>query len=49
VAYGNTNPNKLGRCIVELEKIYDIQHGGDRKSKQDNLNLKSQKRFGKRI
>lgn len=23
---------KLGRCIKELERIYGIEHGGDRKS-----------------
>lgn len=29
---GNPNPVKLGRCIKELERIYGIEHGGDRKS-----------------
>ena len=29
---GNPNPIKLGRCIKELERIYGIQNGGDRKS-----------------
>lgn len=29
---GNPNPVKFGRCIKELERIYGIQHGGDRKS-----------------
>lgn len=27
---GNTNAVKLGRCIVELERIYGISHGGNR-------------------
>lgn len=42
---GNTNPVKFGRCIKELERIYGIQHGGDRKSEEstsNNFNLKSQ-------
>lgn len=39
---GNTNAVKLGRCIVELERIYGIAHGGDRKSSSHNDNLKSQ-------
>lgn len=29
---GNPNPIKLGRCIKELERIYGIEHGGDRKT-----------------
>ncbi|WP_250931605.1 hypothetical protein [Clostridium felsineum] len=32
----------MARCITELERIYGIQRGGDRKSKQDNLVLKTQ-------
>lgn len=43
---GNTNPVKFGRCLMELERIYGIQHGGDRKSegesKPNNSALKSQ-------
>lgn len=27
---GNPNPVKLGRCIVELERLYGIEHGGNR-------------------
>lgn len=27
---GNPNPVKLGRCIKELERIYGIEHGGNR-------------------
>ncbi|WP_195761392.1 ParB/RepB/Spo0J family partition protein [[Clostridium] scindens] len=37
---GNPNPVKLGRCIKELERIYGIQNGGDRKSDRNNFNLK---------
>ena len=37
---GNPNPVKLGRCIKELERIYGIQNGGDRKSDINNFNLK---------
>ena len=29
---GNSNPVKFGRCIKELERIYNIKHGGDRAS-----------------
>ena len=36
---GNTNPVKFGRCIQTLERIYGIQHGGDRKSKDNNCLL----------
>ena len=42
---GNTNPVKFGRCLMELERIYGIQHGGDRKSDEssgNNSHLKTQ-------
>jgi len=39
---GNTNAIKFARCIVELEKIYGIQHGGDKKANPNNLGLKTQ-------
>ena len=39
---GNTNAVKLGRCIAELEQIYGIKNGGDRKSESHNVNLISQ-------
>lgn len=42
---GNTNPVKFGRCLMELERIYGIQHGGDRKSEEasgNNFHLKTQ-------
>lgn len=37
---GNVNPMKMARCVQELERIKRIEHGGDRKSNGDNLNLK---------
>lgn len=39
---GNPNPVKFGRCIRELERIYGIRNGGDRKSDGHNVVLKSQ-------
>ena len=39
---GNPNAVKLGRCIKELERIYGIKNGGDRKSEETKLPLKSQ-------
>lgn len=36
---GNTNPVKMGKCLKELERIYGIRRGGDRKSKQNNFTL----------
>lgn len=39
---GNTNPIKLAKCIVELERILGIAHGGDRKSSLHNDNLTTQ-------
>ena len=35
----NSNPVKLGRCIKELERLYGIEHGGDRKSSGQIDNL----------
>lgn len=40
---GNPNPVKFGRCLSELERIYGIGHGGDRKSRDHNDLLKTQK------
>ena len=31
---------KLGRCIKELERLYGIQNGGDRKSEPNYSELK---------
>ena len=39
---GNTNPIKLAKCIVELERILGIRNGGDRKSGQHNVGVKTQ-------
>ena len=38
---GNTNPVKFGRCITELERIYEIKHGNNQHSTNGG-NLKSQ-------
>jgi len=38
---GNVNAQKMCKCIMELERIYGITHGGDR-ANGDNLNLKTQ-------
>lgn len=40
---GNVNPMKMAKCIMELERIKGISHGGDRKSNQDYLDLITQK------
>jgi len=32
----------MAKCIVELERIYGIRNGGDRKSDEHNDNLKTQ-------
>jgi len=42
---GNLNPIKFAKCIVELEKLYGIKHGGERKSNQDYLGLKNQNKI----
>jgi len=36
---GNVNAQKMCKCIMELERIYGIKNGGDRKSEQDNLTV----------
>ena len=46
---GNVNPMKMARCIIELERIYGIKNGGDRKSDLNNSNLKSQKQLAEQI
>ena len=42
---GNPNPVKLGRCIKELERIYGIEHGGNRNHQDENFSscVKTQK------
>lgn len=44
---GNDNPVKLGRCFKELERIYGIEYGGDRKSSGTKFNLKTQEDLAK--
>lgn len=39
---GNPNPVKLGRCIKELERIYGIEHGGDRKTSNPKVSYLNQ-------
>lgn len=46
---GNSNPVKFGRCIKELERIYSIKNGGDRKSDGNNCNLKTQSDLAKEL
>jgi len=46
---GNLNPIKFARCIVELERLYGITHGGNRKSSSDNPNLKTGKELAEDI
>lgn len=46
---GNTNPIKLAKCIVELERILGIAHGGDRKSNEHNVPLKTQSDLAKEL
>lgn len=45
---GNVNPMKMAKCILELERIYGINHGGNRSS-LNNSNLKSQKELASDI
>lgn len=46
---GNTNPIKLAKCIVELERIEGIRNGGDRKSDLHNDNLKTQSNLAEEL
>ena len=40
---------KLGRCIAELERIYGIKNGGDRKSDTHNEQLMTQEDLAKQL
>lgn len=40
---GNPNPIKLGRCIIELERIYNVYNGNHKIKESDNLTPKTQK------
>lgn len=42
IGIGNPNPVKLGRCIKELERLYEIEHGG---SRRNNCVLKTQEQL----
>ncbi|KAA9007364.1 hypothetical protein F4V43_02435 [Paenibacillus spiritus] len=46
---GNVNPMKMAKCIQELERIYGIRNGGDRKSDANNFNLKTQSELASEI
>ena len=46
---GNTNPIKLAKCIGELERILGIRNGGDRKSDEHNVPLKTQSDLAKEL
>ena len=46
---GNVNPIKFGRCIAELERIYGIKNGGDRKSEPTKLGVKTQKELAEEL
>lgn len=46
---GNPNPVKFGRCIAELERIYGIKNGGDRKSEPTKLGVKTQKELAEEL
>lgn len=51
---GNVNPMKMARCIVELERIYGIQRGGDRgnqykEANPNYLGLKTQQNLAQQI
>ena len=39
---GNPNPIKLGRCIKELERLYEIEHGSNRYEKISHLKTQEQ-------
>lgn len=39
----------MARCIEELERIYGLKHGGDRKSSGNNFPLKSQSNLANEI
>ena len=46
---GNVNPIKIARCIVELERIAGIKHGGDRKSSETEFPLVTQAELAKKF
>lgn len=46
---GNVNAQKMCKCIMELERIYGIKNGGDRKSDLNNSNLITQKDLAEQL
>lgn len=38
---GNVNPMKMAKCIVELERIYGIEHGNNQQENRSSQNAKS--------
>lgn len=46
---GNVNPMKMAKCIHELERIYGIKNGGDRKSDLHNPNLITQEKLAEQM
>ena len=46
---GNPNPVKLGRCIKELERIYGIEHGGNRKTSSPKVSDLNQEQLAEMI
>lgn len=46
---GNTNPIKLGRCLVELERIYGIHKGNHINENPQNADSKTQETLAKEI
>lgn len=40
---GNTNPVKFGRCLMELERIYGIQHGNNQHTERTPQNAETTK------
>lgn len=46
---GNLNPIKFARCIVELERIYNISHGNNQHRTEDNLQSKKKKELASEL
>lgn len=46
---GNTNAIKLGRCIVELERIYGIKHGNNQRTLNNSNSLKTQESLAEQL
>ena len=46
---GNTNPIKLARCVIELEKLYGIKKGSNQHSLRNNFVSKTQDQLSQEI